>query len=338
MSAVSPAAAAAGAPLLQRFLSAPYALAMAPGFFRFYAHIGCLDALAEMGLLNAKEVAGASAGALVAGFLASGKSPKEMAETVFKINREAIWDVGVGLGLLRGGKLQALLERELGSDCQTFASCKIPCGCSTFDILSLQTQAVREGPLAIAMRSSACFPLLFAPVAMNNSLHIDGGVFDHYGLMSLPGVGLSLPGVGPSGVVVNVVFDQQSIQYTGTTPDHLLPPHLRDKGIDLLTVVLSGLPDVNPFTMESQGPLAYRCAKQATLAALERCHVQQLNAHHWVFFVSNGAGAREPSTVSSASPQRRIAVKALTSPRPKKSNFPVIVAAKRKTHKKEKKD
>lgn len=306
---------------LQRFLSKPYSLAMAPGFFRFYAHIGCLDALADMGLLNVKEVAGASAGALVAGFLSAGKSPKEMAETVCRIKKEAIWDVGLGLGLLKGEKLQLLLEKELGADCQTFASCKIPVGISTFDILRLQTQAVREGPLAVAMRSSACFPLLFAPVAMNNSLHIDGGVFDHYGLFSLGKEAQS------TRLVVNIVFDQQSILYHGDGPDHLLPTQLRGCGVDLITLVLSGLPDVTPFSMETQGPLAYRVAKQATLAALERCHVQQLNAHHWAFFVGGVGEAR--TSVGPLPPPAR-AVKALSTPRSKKPSKATTSTKKRK--------
>lgn len=50
-----------------------YALALSPGFFQFYAHIGILHALEEAGCLRVTHVTGSSAGALVASFLAAGK-------------------------------------------------------------------------------------------------------------------------------------------------------------------------------------------------------------------------------------------------------------------------
>jgi predicted acylesterase/phospholipase RssA len=49
-----------------------YALAITPGFFRFYAEIGILKALEECNCLNPSNVTGSSAGALVGAFLASG--------------------------------------------------------------------------------------------------------------------------------------------------------------------------------------------------------------------------------------------------------------------------
>ena len=49
----------------------PFSLAMSSGFFGFFAHTGMLAALEEAGVLPA-EVAGSSAGALVAGLWASG--------------------------------------------------------------------------------------------------------------------------------------------------------------------------------------------------------------------------------------------------------------------------
>jgi predicted acylesterase/phospholipase RssA len=49
-----------------------YALCLAPGFCRFYAHIGVLDALHEAKCLRASHVSGCSAGAMVVAFLAAG--------------------------------------------------------------------------------------------------------------------------------------------------------------------------------------------------------------------------------------------------------------------------
>jgi hypothetical protein len=60
--------------MLHQILSSEdYALALTPGFYRFYAHIGVLQALEERGCLRPSHVSGSSAGALVGGFLAAGK-------------------------------------------------------------------------------------------------------------------------------------------------------------------------------------------------------------------------------------------------------------------------
>lgn len=59
--------------LYQILSSEDYSIALTPGFFRFYALIGVLQALEEKGCLRPSHVTGASAGALVGGFLAAGK-------------------------------------------------------------------------------------------------------------------------------------------------------------------------------------------------------------------------------------------------------------------------
>lgn len=117
-----------------------FALALSPGFFRFYAHIGILQALEEADCLKVSHVTGSSAGALVGAFLAAGKltrldfrtkgcalytatsssdyegmKPSEMCAPVFAIKREDMWDMGgnMFLGLLKGQSFQSLLEAHL---------------------------------------------------------------------------------------------------------------------------------------------------------------------------------------------------------------------------------
>ena len=63
-------------------------LAMAPGFFRKFAYVGVLQAIEEAGLLHLHSVAGASAGAIVAGFLSGGEKPSVLASMLFKLDRE----------------------------------------------------------------------------------------------------------------------------------------------------------------------------------------------------------------------------------------------------------
>jgi predicted acylesterase/phospholipase RssA len=202
-------------------------------------------------------------------------SPAQMASSVFKINRDSIWDAGIGLGLLKGKKLQQLLEDELPRKVQTFDKCKISFGVTTFSLTQMRTVIHASGALATAMRASACFPGLFTPVVIDDTLHIDGGVFDRTGMMGLTGI-------PKSGLVVNVVF------HLGAASE--LPPHLtlpnRNSKATILTVVLSNIPQVNPFTMNTAGPAAYRAAKNATLRALTQCcHVQRPAINHYIFYI-----------------------------------------------------
>eukprot|EP00428_Durinskia_dybowskii_P080360 CAMPEP_0170423826 /NCGR_PEP_ID=MMETSP0117_2-20130122/37217_1 /TAXON_ID=400756 /ORGANISM="Durinskia baltica, Strain CSIRO CS-38" /LENGTH=215 /DNA_ID=CAMNT_0010682625 /DNA_START=24 /DNA_END=667 /DNA_ORIENTATION=+ len=171
--------------MLHQILSSEdYALALTPGFFRFYAHIGILQALEERGCLRPSHVSGSSAGALVGGFLAAGMKPSEMIKAVLEIKRADIWDVGGSGGLLKGELFQAVIERNL--PVRTFAECPLPLGVTSYDIMRFKTQYLTEGCLATAMRASCTFPGLFQPVSIGDSPNIDGGVFDGVGLMALP--------------------------------------------------------------------------------------------------------------------------------------------------------
>ena len=126
-------------------------------------------------------MAGASAGALVGGFLAAGLKPSEMYTPVFSIRQEDIWDMGFGWGLLKGDLVQGILEREL--PVKSFEECKIPFRCTAYSLLEFKTRVVQSGDLATAIRASAAFPVMFQPVMIEGFPHIDGGVFDRAGLM-----------------------------------------------------------------------------------------------------------------------------------------------------------
>ena len=52
---------------------------------------------------------------------------------------------------------------------------------------------------------------------------------------------------------------------------------------------------VSPFTMETDGPLAYALAKAATYRMLHSAHVQQLKHNHWLAFIdSTGIDLKAP--------------------------------------------
>ena len=122
-----------------------YALSLSPGFFRFYALMGVIEALHDNQCLQAKSVSGSSAGALVGGFLASGMPIAEMPERVFAIKRTDIWDVSLGFGVLKGQLFQSILEEQL--PISTFEQCTIPIGVTAYDLLGFRTACLTTGNL-----------------------------------------------------------------------------------------------------------------------------------------------------------------------------------------------
>jgi NTE family protein len=160
-----------------------YALALTPGFFRFYAHIGVLQALEECNCLRPSHITGSSAGALVGAFLASGMKPTAMANAVLAIEREHIWDVGGIGGLLKGQLFEQVMEKHL--PVMNIEEAPIPFCATAYDLLRFRTTYLTTGKLSTAARASCTFPGLLQPVMINNSPHIDGGVWDHVGLLGL---------------------------------------------------------------------------------------------------------------------------------------------------------
>jgi len=256
-----------------------YALCLSPGFFCFYGQMGALHALEEANALRATHVSGASAGAIVGGFLASGMKPSEMPKAVFAIDRKDIWDMGGIGGLLRGQLLHEILERHL--TVKKFSECVIPLGITAWDLARFRTNLIQDGCIATAIRASACFPVLFAPVVVDGTPHIDGGVFDDGGLMALPGV-------PPSNLVVNIVCGR------GRLASSVLPEKFKDAR--LLTIVLDNIPSVHPFSMGTSGPIAYQTARAAMHRALIDGHIMQMSHKHWVVHL-DGTNSEMPENI-----------------------------------------
>jgi len=168
----------------------------------FYLCSGLLQGLDDHGCLQVSHASGASAGALVAGFLAAGMTPRTMIENVLSINRVDIWDMGGLGGLLKGQLLQNTLEKYL--PVQMIEECPIPLGVTAWELFGCRTKIVSSGRLATAIRASCTFPLLFQPVNVDGAICIDGGVFDTSGLMALPGV-------PESNLIVNVIFSASGL-------------------------------------------------------------------------------------------------------------------------------
>ncbi len=167
------------ATLREILAEAPFGLALSSGFFGFFAHTGVLTALLEAGLAPAR-VTGASAGALVGGLWAAGLEVSEARRSLEGLTRDAFWDPGPGLGLLRGKRFRGLLESLLPE--RVFERTRVPLGISVYEPLARRTVVMSAGPIAPAIHASCAVPLMFHPVRIGSRFYVDGGVADRPGL------------------------------------------------------------------------------------------------------------------------------------------------------------
>ena len=93
---------------------------------------------------------------------------QEIERLTLAVSRELFWDPCVGLGFLRGRKLQDFLAKEIGD---RFEDVESPLRISTFDIASRKTKVYSEGPMARVVRASCSVPLMFHPVKIGGRLY-----------------------------------------------------------------------------------------------------------------------------------------------------------------------
>jgi NTE family protein len=239
------------APLIDWLGAGPYTLALSAGFFGFFAHAGVVAALEEAGRPPAA-VAGASAGALIAGLWASGRDASALAAELFALRRADFWDVRPGPGLLAGAKFRARLERTLGA--RDFAGCRVPAAISVFDLGARRTAVLTEGDLAGAIHASCALPFLFHPVARDGRRLSDGGIADRHGLAGVP----------EGARVLSHLLVSRSPWRRRSSPGLRRPDRH-----DTACLRIDGLPRVGPFRLEA-GRAAFEVARRATAEALGR--------------------------------------------------------------------
>ena len=230
--------------------SGPFTLAMSSGFFGFYAHAGFLAVLEDEGLLPAR-VCGSSAGALVAGLWAGGLSTRQIRERFIALRREEFWDVGVGLGVLRGARFRSLLEALL--PVRNFSACRVPLAVSVFDLRTWQTTVLRSGAVAPALQASCALPLMFQPVRVDGRLYLDGGILDR-------------PGLAGASAAERVLLHHLPRSPAGDPASRL--PDLR-AWRQIQPVAIGGLPRVDPLRLD-RGRRAIDRAADGLRAALDR--------------------------------------------------------------------
>lgn len=153
-------------------------IALGSGSARGWAHIGVLQALAELGI-KPEIVAGSSIGALVGAAYASNKID-EMESMVSKLSWNdlvAYLDMSIIRGgLIHGEKLVDFLRRHI--DVMDIESLPRKFAAVATDLKTGREVWLQEGDLIDAVRASSALPGLFTPFKKDNQWLIDGGIVD----------------------------------------------------------------------------------------------------------------------------------------------------------------
>lgn len=238
--------------LIETLAQQPFTLALSSGFFGFYAHVGFMKALTEVGL-NPSAFSGSSAGAIIAAATARGLSVKEIENLILRIGRKDFWDPYLGLGVLRGRKLQELIAKEIGSD---FNQLQKSLHITVFDIANQSTHFFNSGNLARVIRASCAVPFMFHPVRIDRRFYWDGGITDKMGIHGLPQENVILSHYLESSRDPHSFYERKRDEQT-----------LRDRGNKLIQIKLKNLPRANPFAMH-RGPDIIHEAYRQTLERL----------------------------------------------------------------------
>ena len=221
----------------------PFTLSLSAGFFGFYAHAGFVSVLEDEGL-KPRLVTGCSAGSLVGGLWASGCSIATLKDFIYDLDWRDFWDPGVGLGVLKGQRFDAILKTLLGVENieDTPTSLRI----TVFDLKRLATDYLDAGELSCAIRASCAFPGLFQPVVFNGRQYVDGGILDRSSM--------------------GAVAEGMPILYHHLTSRSKVRRHLKrlsgwQNRPNLVPLSVSGLPKVSPFHLH-RGPKAYDIARE----------------------------------------------------------------------------
>jgi NTE family protein len=174
------------------------------------AHIGVITWMEEH-RIPVSYVAGTSMGGLVGGIYATGRSPAEVKELVKGIQWDEVMagitpfrdlsfrrkqdahevpsQLEFGLrgglqfpsGFNSGQEVNLVLDHVAlpYSELSSFNDMPIPFACVATDLVSGQPHVFRDGPLALALRSTMSLPGIFTPVRSGKRLYADGFLLDN---------------------------------------------------------------------------------------------------------------------------------------------------------------
>lgn len=148
--------------------------ALSGGAIRGFAHIGVLKELEKHGILP-DYICGTSAGCIIGGLYAAGFSASELEKIAKKLTLFDLAAVSFNKkGMISSKALVSFLAKNLNNI--TFSELKIPFKAIATDIKTGSKVVFEEGNLVHAIKSSALFPVMFAPSSGKDKYIFDGGI------------------------------------------------------------------------------------------------------------------------------------------------------------------
>jgi NTE family protein len=153
-------------------------LSLSGGGLRGAAHVGAIKFLEEQGV-EITAVAGSSAGAIVALFVAYGLGSDEMLKFLSTLEKKElfVWSRLESIGIFSMKKLEQKLRETI--PVSSYHELKIPCYTCVTDIDTGSHHYIKEGdPISYTIASSTITPLYEAK-AIGKHYYIDGGFSDN---------------------------------------------------------------------------------------------------------------------------------------------------------------
>ncbi|WP_434636257.1 patatin-like phospholipase family protein [Sulfurimonas sp. NW7] len=154
-------------------------LCLSGGAGRGAYHLGIVSILQENGV-KIKAVSGTSAGALIGASLACGKSAAYIFEVIQSKEFRSVFKISLGNGYLFKLDHNAAVVDKL-IDKESFETLEIPLHVTACDVEKEQAIYYDSGKiLKEAVLASCSIAPLFAPVYVNKTLVVDGGLVDNF--------------------------------------------------------------------------------------------------------------------------------------------------------------
>jgi NTE family protein len=153
-------------------------LVLSGGGSRGIAHLGVMKVLQEMDI-EISAISGSSSGAIAAALFAYGYKPEEILDFVediriYKLLKPAISKTG----LLRMEATEMLFRHFIHQD--DFSALRTPIYAAATDLCQGKTIYFSQGPLIRALMASACIPVLFDPIRIEDDYYVDGGILNNF--------------------------------------------------------------------------------------------------------------------------------------------------------------
>jgi NTE family protein len=152
-------------------------LALSGGAARGMTHLGVIKALYERDI-RPDYIAGTSAGAIVAAFIADGYEPDELLDIFMEKKILMLMRINFGkAGLLKMTGVRGVMEKYLRA--RNIEDLKIPIYITCTNLYSGMAEYFNRGEIIEKLLASSSLPGLFAPIQINGSLFVDGGIVDN---------------------------------------------------------------------------------------------------------------------------------------------------------------